>query len=232
MKNQYFGDINDYLKYGLLRVIAKEAGLRLAVCWMLTDKDDRRDGGKTAYLTDHAKWLQYDPELFGVLKDAVARDRRNIGVAETCSILPETIYHSEILDDDRQKRDNYFEQLKAKAATSNLVFFDPDNGMEVKSKPKGRKGSSKYLYWDEVKRITSLGKSLIVFQHFAREKRDAFIVRLQQCFEAECGIRWVGVLRTSNVVYFVVPAAAHERALQAAYEEVCRRWRPLIWTHL
>jgi len=35
MKNQYFGDINDYRKYGLLRCFA-EAGLNIGVCWMLT----------------------------------------------------------------------------------------------------------------------------------------------------------------------------------------------------
>ena len=34
MKNQYFGDINDYVKYGLLRVFS--ATHRVAVCWMLT----------------------------------------------------------------------------------------------------------------------------------------------------------------------------------------------------
>lgn len=44
MKNQYFGDINDYLKYGLLRVIAKKTGLRVAVCWMPTPDDGHTDG--------------------------------------------------------------------------------------------------------------------------------------------------------------------------------------------
>jgi hypothetical protein len=33
MKNRYFGDISDYLKYGLLRTIGRASGLRLAVCW-------------------------------------------------------------------------------------------------------------------------------------------------------------------------------------------------------
>src|SRR5689334_17138573 len=44
MKHQYFGDVNDYRKYGLLRSIQKEAGLRVAVCWMLTPNDGRSDG--------------------------------------------------------------------------------------------------------------------------------------------------------------------------------------------
>ena len=46
MKNQYLGDENDYLKYGLLRVISRESKLSIGVCWMLTADDDRPDGGK------------------------------------------------------------------------------------------------------------------------------------------------------------------------------------------
>ena len=44
MKNQYFGDVNDYRKYGLLRVFANQAAFNIGVCWMLTPDDERRDG--------------------------------------------------------------------------------------------------------------------------------------------------------------------------------------------
>lgn len=228
MKNQYFGDIDDYLKYGLLRSIIQVARLRLTVCWMLTPDDGRSDGGKTAYLSDPAEWRRYDADLFDVLKDAVSTGARNIAVAETGQILPGAVYHSGILCDDLESRRQYFDQLKPRIAASELVFFDPDNGMEVKSKPKGRKGSSKYLYWDEVEQMSALGKSLIVFQHFARVKRDVFVAGLCRRFREACGGGWVGVLRTANVAYFVVPARAHEAELQAACAEVGRRWYPWV----
>jgi hypothetical protein len=48
MKNQYFGDINDYRKYGLLRRL--QAGLSLCVCWTLTDDDGSSDGRFLEYL--------------------------------------------------------------------------------------------------------------------------------------------------------------------------------------
>jgi hypothetical protein len=44
MKDQYFGDINDFRKYGLLRLLCVSDRLRLGVCWMLTDTDSRTDG--------------------------------------------------------------------------------------------------------------------------------------------------------------------------------------------
>ena len=42
MKNQYFGDMYDYIKYGLLRQLSGCGKVSLAVCWMLTENDDRR----------------------------------------------------------------------------------------------------------------------------------------------------------------------------------------------
>ena len=50
MKNQYYGDINDYRKYGLLRSLTRDTGLHLGVCWMLTSDDERSDGEKVGYL--------------------------------------------------------------------------------------------------------------------------------------------------------------------------------------
>jgi len=36
MKVQYFGDVNDYCKFALLRLLAKAGGFNIGVCWMLT----------------------------------------------------------------------------------------------------------------------------------------------------------------------------------------------------
>ena len=53
MKVQYFGDVNDYRKYILLRRISSE--LKIGVCWMLTPDDGRPDGANRGYLTDPAQ---------------------------------------------------------------------------------------------------------------------------------------------------------------------------------
>ena len=49
MKNQYFGDVGDYGKYGLLRFIAKR-GVTIAVNWYLTPDDQSNDGHIRGYL--------------------------------------------------------------------------------------------------------------------------------------------------------------------------------------
>jgi hypothetical protein len=226
MKNQYFGDINDYLKYGMLRTVSRASGLRLAVCWMLTPDDGRPDGKKIGYLNAPATWRQYDPTLFDILKTAVTTGRRNIDVAGNQNILPGAVYHSESLCDDRESRQQYLDRLAVMARGCDLVFFDPDNGMEVRSKPKGRKSSSKYLYWEDVRRFSTPGRSLIVFQHFARVKHDVYVAGMRDRFRAVCDAEWVGVVRTPNVAYFLVLAPEQVHALRAACDAARTQWRP------
>ena len=51
MKNQYFGDGNDYFKYDLLIFLAEElSGIKkLSIVWMLTEDDGSKDGGSGDY---------------------------------------------------------------------------------------------------------------------------------------------------------------------------------------
>jgi hypothetical protein len=50
VKNQCFGDRNDYFKYDLLIFLAEQlVTKRLSVVWMLTPNDGSQDGGKVAY---------------------------------------------------------------------------------------------------------------------------------------------------------------------------------------
>ena len=54
MKNQYFGDVNDFRKYGLLRTLQRASGLAVGVCWFLTIDDHAGDGERRNYLTNPA----------------------------------------------------------------------------------------------------------------------------------------------------------------------------------
>jgi hypothetical protein len=79
------------------------------------------------------------------------------------------------LTDDPNHRNEYFEACATRFAGCDLVFFDPDNGMEVKSVSRGLRNSCKYLFWDEVCKTFATGSSVLIYQHFPREKRDAYI---------------------------------------------------------
>jgi hypothetical protein len=233
MKNQYFGDVNDYRKYGLLRILQRVGGMRIAVCWMLTPDDPpevrakRNDGKFITYLDDDANgW--HDRKLFRELRRAVKRDDRDVAVFEQSNLLPrDAVFWSEKLTDSRAARAAWFEGFWTEAAGTDLVFFDPDNGLEVKSKPlgvRGRKDSSKYLYWREVKDAAKLGHSVLVYQHFPRVKREPYIERRAAKLRSKCGVTQVIALRTSHVVFLFAPRPEHRERLEGAVAEVERRW--------
>ena len=98
MKNQYFGDINDYRKYGLLRAILRASGLRTLVAWMLTPDDQRSDGNFVSYLENSARWSHHDPDLFRHLQEVLAHGApRHVDLMERSSLLPGAKYCSAVV---------------------------------------------------------------------------------------------------------------------------------------
>jgi hypothetical protein len=229
MKNQYFADINDYLKYGILRAIANSK-LKICLCWMLTKDNNRNDGGKIQYLQDLDKWRKYDPALFDVMKWSIDENKRSIDVAEKKDLIPDATYHTTLLTDDRDEREQYFKELTDISAASDLIFFDADNGMERKSVKKGNKNSSKYLYWDEVERFADT-HSILVFQYFPREPREEFIEERSQRLKTVSHSTSVMALRTSDVVFFLIPHPSHEGRLKKACRKGMKNWDPHISIH-
>lgn len=225
MKNQYFADINDYLKYGLLRILVDSSEMKAAICWMLTNNDTRTDGKLIDYLDDPEKWRQYDPHLFDTLASCMTnQSNRSVKWAEEYHLIPSAVYFAELLGDDREKRRRYFAKFDAIATESDLVFFDPDNGIEVKSKPFGRQGSNKYIYWSELVNAYASGKSILVYQHFIREKRELFIQQLVDRFCRHLPILEMYSLRTANVLFLLIPQPRHQQYLEKKCSEISKNW--------
>ena len=177
MKDQYFGDIDDYRKYGLLRCFAG-AGLRLGVCWMLTPSDTSRNGSKVDYLSKPETWRRRDPQLFDLLKHKVEGNRRSVHEFETTGLLPGATVFSDLLPEGVAERGPYFAQALTALGEADVLFFDPDNGLEVPSTPYGRKGSTRYLYWREVDTVARGNASASIFQYWKRENRQTLRARL------------------------------------------------------
>ncbi len=236
MKDQYSGDINDYKKYALLRTLC-DYDTRLCVCWMLTPDDSGPDGKKTKYLDQPWRWRHFDPELFDSLGRAVP-DNRRVAWAEETGILRSACYFSRLLTDRKDQREKYFKDFLCCAQDSELVFFDPNNGLEVPSRRCGRKDSSKYLYWKELKDTwtgipsASLpGHSVLLYQHFRRkkgEKRDDFISKVALELRAQPSVAEVVAFRTPFVVFFLLAQPEHNRLANRA-ADVERLWGKQIW---
>lgn len=215
MKEQYVGDINDYRKYALLRALAG-SGTQIGVCWMLTPPDGRPDGNKVAYLSQPA-YERFDPPLFALLKQVKdAPDARRLVLIEQSGIIPGAIYVNAIVQDKLPERQAWFAEVLTILKASDLVFFDPDNGLDVASKRKGQLNSSKYLYRDEVAATYRAGHSILIYQHFPREERRAFIERIAADLHELAPDSSIWVFLTSHVAFFLVVHPEHESRLTAA----------------
>jgi hypothetical protein len=225
VKNQYFGDINDYRKYGLLRILINGGDIKTAVCWMLTPDDGRGDGGFTSYLEQADKWCHFDPLLFDHLEEIVLRrGLRNISEIENSNLLPSCRFLSDVVPDDREARAAYFQRLMDLARGCDLVFFDPDNGIQVDSTKYGCRNSHKYLYWHEIERFWKAGHSLLIYQHFARVPRDLFIeTKVHELADRTCAPLVIS-FRTPHVVFFLVPQPERWNYFRGRSAEVVQRW--------
>lgn len=225
MKNQYFGDINDYKKYGLLRSIISHSKLKVLVAWMLTEDDGSTDGKFIEYLNYPDKWKHFDPELYAKTVELLnSSEVRGVSMIENTNLLFGSQFFSILVPDQPEKRNRWFYDLLSHSESSDLVFLDPDNGLEIKSKKYGTKDSSKFLYWHEVKSLWETGKSLLIYQHFIREKRSNFTERMLKTLEENADGAIVVSFSTSNVVFLLALQSSHHALYQSIISAVEKSW--------
>jgi hypothetical protein len=228
MKNKYTGDINDYIKYGLLRSLGG-GRMKCDICWMLTPDDDRGDGKLVHYTKRPDIWRRHDPDLFDTLSSWLdTSPRRSTAWVEKSGILPNARFYQQILSDSAEGRQKYFEGFNRMLRPGHLAFFDPDNGMPVRSTGKGRRGSSRYLWWDELRPVYDRGSSVLVYQHFPRVKRTAYIDARGREFRHQLQSVAVTAFASSRVVYFLCARPEHAAAFREKNEIVAARWDGIL----
>ncbi len=224
MKDQYFGDVNDYVKYGLLRALSAESALRVGVVWMRTPDDDRPDGSRTSYLRDPA-WREHDPELYEKLaRLAMPNTPRGLELFRRWELVPGAIDFDATLSDLEHGRAEWMASAREALRECPLVFFDPDNGFEVESVALGKRGSNKYLYWHEARAAWDAGHSLLVYQHFPRVTREAYVNQLVGETSRRLPGSRVTPIQTPHVLFLLAAQHDHAEALTRASRLAAERW--------
>ena len=224
MKEQYVGDANDYRKYALLRALSGGGQVIIGIAWMLTPADGGNDGNKLAYLEKPAL-REFDPELFDLLKHVSgAPDRRRLVLIEENATVPNAIYFNATLPDALLGRRGYFAEMRAHLQTADLIFYDPDNGLDVPSKGKGGKNSSKYVYRDEIEATFASGHSVLVYQHFPHEERVGFVRRRGVDLGRLCASSTVWAFSTAHVVFLLVVNPQHMATVGVHAERAASVW--------
>lgn len=216
MKEQYVGDINDYRKYALLRALADGGRTEIGVAWMLTTSDGGNDGNKLAYL-GKPEFRGYNSKLFDLLRDVAGQpDRRRLASIEESGIVPGARYFNAALPDALQSCRAYFSAMRTALQAPDLIFFDPDNGLDVTSVPRGRRNSSKYLFRDELADTYALGKSVLFYQHYPRVERRSYELGIGRELERLCPDCAAFCFSTGHVAFFLAAQPTHQGLAQSA----------------
>lgn len=183
MQNKYAGDVGDFGKFSLLRHLTDNT-TRVGVVWYLFPDELRsQDGHFTNFLSDPG-FHACDSSLCEKLATAID-GQRSVSALEKAGLLPSnTEYFSAKLDfhlqhtsqskrdkkEREEKRKQWLEDAVRAVSDCNLIFLDPDNGLQIPSCPKiGQIKSGKFAYYEEIYRF-SIGKDVtVVYHHLGRK---------------------------------------------------------------
>ena len=193
MQDRYVGDIGDFGKYALLRWLSNGDGihkpLKLAIVWCLfSDETHNEDGRHIAYL-HRENYRNLDPALYDCLQGLVLSNKRRVSEIKNSNLFPcQTVFfqtrtHSnEALQGDPNAREVYrrswFQSCLDATSGCELVFFDPDNGIEIASVNRRHPKAGKYIFWDEFLAFARRRQSLLIYHHLNRTKSVAEQVKI------------------------------------------------------
>lgn len=246
MQNKYVADVGDFGKYGLLRYLCRDLRLGVA-WYLVADEGYNSDGRHIRYLNlDLEAAVHYGvrpitkraasqntqrfracaPELYDALSGIVTDRARTVAEIRKRAILAgNTVFFEEPfelrsntpLHERRRQREDWMEAALARTADCDVVFLDPDNGLEVASHGACSTFGPKYVTYEEVRRFFGREQSVIIYQHFDMEsdlvgRRRAKLASRLKTDEAR--IQALHYHRGTARAFFVVPSAQHEKLLR------------------
>jgi hypothetical protein len=164
MQDCYAGDIGDFGKFALLRALAFD--LRVGVIWYRTsglknNNDDKHPG----YLCKPERFRNLDCHLFDRLKTFRDKFEKNpklrwVKQLEKCQLLKNASYIAGVVPTNVHLRKGWTtEIMHGELAASDLLFLDPDNGIE------GKQLTEKHAALDEITELRQMKIPLLIYHH-------------------------------------------------------------------
>jgi hypothetical protein len=151
----------------LLRTLCGEPPLlSLGVVWYLVSDEPGPDGRHIGYLesADAHEFQDCDPKLYRALQKVKAC--REVAAIERSGVLRGAAFFSKPVDTGN--REAWLREALDAVAGRDLVFLDPDNGLEVKSTRLDSQRGGKFCGYEEVGTFLDAGASVVLYQHFNR----------------------------------------------------------------
>lgn len=174
MQNRYVGDVGDFVKLALLRALSP--GHRLGVVWYLVpDESHNGDGRHVSYLGKN-EWRHLDPQVFDSLAKIVESGERSIAALERLGLLRCCQFVSDLLPLPAAyaaraiARAEWLDGAVDQIRDCNLVFLDPDNGLQPERFRPTSATAIKSASFADLGRFRRPGRTLIVYHHHTRRK--------------------------------------------------------------
>jgi len=174
MKNRFYGDVNDYIKYGILDILARHYK-SIGINWYLTDDrhGKKGDGNIDRHLKKEKDWGGFNPQVYGKLKVRLQIGQRHIKYCREDKLFDFKNEFIEQLPDNAHRRDygklrnEWHARAKKHLAKCDLVFFDPDIGI-IDQLSKGVVKNSEYCLVKEIEDYDWCDWLIVVFPKHAK----------------------------------------------------------------
>lgn len=198
MKEQYFGDIKDFYKFFFLKRIIKE--YKLGINWCLTPKDDSNEGNDK--VINYPELKSEDNDLFKILINGnFSNIQEKYFNANTKYFNKEyKEFHKEYIYEEMA-----FNELKSQ----DIIFFDPDTGIEMPGKYLSER--YKYIAYRTLCKYWEENKTLIIFQYKDRKKYSLEEKKKNICDCLKCNKNDIVIVDSKYVYYICIINKKHDK---------------------
>ncbi|MGO9611952.1 MAG: hypothetical protein ACLPX5_02845 [Dissulfurispiraceae bacterium] len=182
MQDRYAGDVGDFGKFTLLRSLFSKASYRIGVIWYrFPNEAHNNDGGHIDYVKQQS-FLECSEDICERLKKVLAH--RSIKSLEEAGLLPDnTVFFGDPLDfhrryksQSRQDKENrecgrkdWLQNAKKIVSSCEVLFLDPDNGLEIPTCPKiNQMKSGKFAFYSEISELAKDKRVCVIYHHLNR----------------------------------------------------------------
>jgi hypothetical protein len=212
------GGVGDFGKFALLRHLMRDR--RLAVCWYLTDVNDesKERDRHFDYLGRPGDFRHFAPEVFDQLVEFDGGSRALIDPLtelHMSRILENAVFLRQAVPRRVSLRRQWLSALVESVRGTNLVFLDPDFGIE------GKRLTTGHVALAEIAALRSPDRALIIgHQQSGRRSEVKFLV--DQMRSLGCDPIEIIRLRLVTSRFYVI--ADHDLAMSELIATFVRKW--------
>jgi len=163
MRYLFLGDQGDYMKLAILRALGP--GCRVGVVWWLVQE------ARHEYLDDPDTWRDIDNHVFDELERIVQAQKKDEEkrIEKLERLIGAHCVSREPIPQSEGERNVWFSNVIDAMEGCDLVFIDPDKGLELESFSPGSARSVEYIQSRELRALKRPKRCLILYQHPIRQ---------------------------------------------------------------